>query len=227
MTKYTKFADSLGYIGIFPSAINDTHCFDVNTARSLSHNGGGDSETLVRMVNYTIAKYNADPKQIFVTGSSSGGMMTNVLCSVYPETFAAGSVYSGVAAGCLADEGGSSPISSNRHCSDGLVTKTSAEWVSQVNKMDPGYKGKYPKMQIWHGTADALVLYHSLGEEIKQWEGLQKVSWTKNNTNVPANKYTQMIFGDGSKLVAYSAVGVGHTVPVHEESDLKWFGLEK
>jgi acetylxylan esterase len=34
-----------------------------------------------------------------------------------------------------------------------------------------------------------------------------------------------MIYGDGTKLVGYSAQNVGHTVPVHETVDLSWFGI--
>jgi acetylxylan esterase len=31
------------------------------------------------------------------------------------------------------------------------------------------------------------------------------------------------VYGDGTQLIGYSAVGVGHTVPVHETIDLAWF----
>ncbi len=51
------------------------------------------------------------------------------------------------------------------------------------------------------------------------------ISWTKNNTNTPQSGYTQMIFGDGTQYVGYSAQGVGHTVPVHESAVLDWFGI--
>jgi acetylxylan esterase len=33
------------------------------------------------------------------------------------------------------------------------------------------------------------------------------------------------MYGDGTQVVGYQAQGVGHTVPVHEAEDLKWFGL--
>jgi acetylxylan esterase len=51
------------------------------------------------------------------------------------------------------------------------------------------------------------------------------ISWTRNNSNTPEAGYTQMVFGDGTQYVAYSAKGVGHTVPVHESSVLDWFGI--
>jgi len=70
-------------------------------------------------------------------------------------------------------------------------------------------------MQVWHGTADALVFYPNLGEEIKKWSGLDDVTWTKNLTTTPQGGYMLMVYGDGTKFTAYSAAGVGHTVLIH------------
>ena len=67
--------------------------------------------------------------------------------------------------------------------------------------------------------------YPNLAEEVKEWSGVLGVQWTKNVTDSPQSGYTQMVFGDGTRFTAYSAAGVGHTVPVHESVDLKWFGL--
>ncbi|KAK9414794.1 hypothetical protein SUNI508_10912 [Seiridium unicorne] len=83
---------------------------------------------------------------MYATGSSSGCMMTNVLLAVYPDVFAAGSCYSGVAAGCFAGSSGNSPITSNRTCANGNVNKSGAEWAAQVHVMYPSYNGTYPHM---------------------------------------------------------------------------------
>ncbi|KUJ19047.1 PHB depolymerase family esterase [Mollisia scopiformis] len=224
-TKYASLADTNGFIVIFPSAGHDNNCWDVATTKTLTHDGGGDSNGLANMLKYTIDKYNADPKKVFVTGTSSGAMMTNVMVATYPDMIAAASGYSGVAAGCLAGSPGSSPQTADPTCADGKVVKTSDQWKSVVKAMYPTYNGTYPKFQVWHGTADTFVNYPNLGEEIKEWEGVFGVSWNKNLTNSPQTGYTQMVFGDGDQFLAYSAVGVGHTVPVHESVDLQWFGI--
>jgi acetylxylan esterase len=226
MTTYTSLADTYGFIAIYPSSTHDGNCWDVASNKSLTHEGGGDSNGLANMLRYTISTYNADPSKIFVTGSSSGGMMANVMCAVYPDLVAAGSVYSGVAAGCLAGSPGSSPTSANPDCANGKIVKTSQQWVAQVKAMDLGFNGSYPKVQVWHGTADTVGLYANLAEEIKEWTGILDVSWVKNDTSTPQSEYTQMIYGDGTRFTAYSAVGVGHTVPVHESLELAWFGIQ-
>ena len=177
------------------------------------------------MIGYTITKHFADPAKVFVTGSSSGCMMTNVLMATYPDVFAAATCYSGVPAGCLAGSPGASPISADPKCANGLNIKSQAEWVSNVKAMYAGYSGKYPKLATWHGTADTLVKLPNLGEQLKQWSGVQGVAFARNETNTPEAGYTRIVYGDGSKLVGYEARGVGHTVPVHEEGDLAWFEI--
>jgi acetylxylan esterase len=177
------------------------------------------------MIKYTINKYAADPKKVFVTGTSSGCMMTNVMIATYPDLISAATCYSGVAAGCLAGSPGASPGSADPTCANGQKIKSQAEWGAIVRAMYPGYNGSYPRLATWHGTADSLVKYPNLGEQLKEWSGIHGVSFSKNVTNNPQNGYTQMVYGDGTKLVGYSAQGVGHVVPQHEADDLKWWGL--
>ncbi|KAJ4333221.1 hypothetical protein N0V87_007777 [Didymella glomerata] len=224
-TKYSALSEQKGFITIFPSSKRDSNCWEVNTQKGLSRNAGGDNQGLISMINYTISKYSADPAKVFVTGSSSGCMMTNVLMGTYPDVFAAATCYSGVAAGCVAGSPGASPSSSDGKCANGLVIKTQAEWVNIVKAMYPGYTGKYPKLATYHGTADTLVKLPNLAEQLKQWSGVQGVKFNFNQTNTPQSGYTKIVYGDGSKVVGYQAQGVGHTVPVHETEDLAWFGL--
>ncbi|KAF4446191.1 Vegetative incompatibility protein HET-E-1 [Fusarium austroafricanum] len=224
-TKYRSLADSRGVILIFPSSQKDFNCWDVASTKTLKHDGQGDSQVLVSMVDYVIKTYKADPKKVFVTGTSSGCMMTNVLAATYPDRFAAATCYSGVAAGCMAGSPGSSPISSDRVCSDGKIIKTGQQWASQVRSMYPGYSGSYPRFKTWHGTADNLVFYQNFLEQIKEWSTIHGVSFTRNETSTPQSGYTTMIYGDGTKFVAVSAAGVGHVVPTNENLDFKWFGL--
>lgn len=116
---------------------------------SLTHNGGGDSLTIVNMVKYAIANYGGDVNRVFATGSSSGAMMTNVLAGAYPDVFKAGSVYSGVPDGCFYVAGavaGQATPGWNNQCAQGTLTKTAQAWGDQVRSYYPGYTGARPKM---------------------------------------------------------------------------------
>ncbi|RDL34309.1 uncharacterized protein BP5553_07437 [Venustampulla echinocandica] len=74
---------------------------DVSSKAILTHNGGGDSNAIADMVTWAINKHNVDTSKCFVTGTSSGAMMTNVMAATYPELFKAAIVYSGVPTGCF------------------------------------------------------------------------------------------------------------------------------
>ncbi|KAH8669164.1 PHB depolymerase family esterase [Xylariales sp. PMI_506] len=222
---YSTWAEEQGFLVVYPTSYNDSNCWDVSSTKSLTHDGGSQSAGLAEMAAYLIKQYNVDKGKIYITGSSSGCMMTNIMMAVYPNVFQAGSCYSGVAAGCFAGSPGNSPFDSNHTCANGDVRKTGAEWAVQVHGMWPGYNGTYPRMQVWHGTADNLVFYENLLQELAEWSTLLDVEWTSNATNSPQAKYTKMIYGDGTRLIGYSAVGVGHTVPVHPELDMQWFNL--
>ena len=73
---YARLADTKGFIVIYPESPYSGTCWDVSSREALSHNGTGDSNSIANMVYYTIDKYAADPAKVFVTGSSSGAMMT-------------------------------------------------------------------------------------------------------------------------------------------------------
>lgn len=131
---------------------------------ALTHNGGGDSQTIANMVKYAIDKWGGDPKRVFTVGTSSGAMMTNVLVAAYPDVFAAGSVYSGVPAGCFYVQGATAtqdPPGWANACANGQLIKTAKEWGDLVRSYYPGYNGTRPRMQIFHGTADNTLRYQN------------------------------------------------------------------
>ncbi|KAF7940583.1 uncharacterized protein EAE98_000710 [Botrytis deweyae] len=229
-TKYAQYADTYGYIVIYPNSPSSGGCWDVSSKASLTHNGGGDSQTIVNMVSYAVSNYGGDASKVYVTGSSSGAMMTNVLAGAYPEVFQAASVYSGVPDGCFyvasATAGMATPAW-NSQCANGKTVQSAETWGNLVRSYYPGYTGSRPKMLIWHGTVDTTLYYQNLAESLKEWSNVLGVTFSRNVTNSPQSSYTQIVYGDGTKLVGYSAVGVGHTVPVHETNDLAWFCISQ
>jgi acetylxylan esterase len=245
-TLYATYADTYGYIVIYPDSPSSDNCWDVASLASLTHNGGGDSLTIVNMVKYAVANYGGDLSRVYATGLSSGAMMTNVLAGAYPDIFKAGTVYSGVPDGCFyvsSAAAGMAQAAWNTTCSTGMYVQTAQQWGNLVRSYYPGYTGSYPKMAMYvlpslhypyscisrlnryHGTADFTLAYPSLAEEMKEWSNVLGVSWSQNTSNTPIAGYTKMVYGDGTKLVGFSALDVGHSVPVRAEDDLAWFGL--
>ncbi|KAH6612940.1 Alpha/Beta hydrolase protein [Chaetomium sp. MPI-SDFR-AT-0129] len=222
---YAQLADQKGFIVIYPESPYSGTCWDVSSKETLTHNGGGNSNSIANMVSYTLEQYGADASKVFVTGSSSGAMMTNVMAATYPELFAAGIVYSGVPAGCFYDQAGGADTWNNS-CATGQSTGSAELWGSIALNMDPGYDGPRPKMQIYHGSADTTLYPNNYNETIKQWASVFGYDYTKPDEtagNTPQSQYTTYTWGDN--LIGVYAQGVGHTVPIRGSDDMTFFGL--
>lgn len=225
MADYTAYASERDFVVVYPSSSRDFNCWDVATSMSLTRDGGGDSTGLANMLRYAIDTWGVDSTKSHVTGSSSGCMMTNVMIAAYPDFFASATCYSGVAAGCLSGSPGSSPISADPTCANGEIQLSDEEWAERARNMYPGYTGPYPSLKTLHGTADTLVFIPNLDQQLAQWSTIHAIELMSSNPNTPQSGYTELVYGDGTKLVGYSAEGVGHTVPVNTGLDIEWFGL--
>lgn len=102
-TKLPSYADTNGFILVYPGTPHSLGCWDVYNKASLTHGQGGDASGIVSMVNYAIDKYRGggDRDRVYVMGFSSGAMMTNVLAGSYPDVFEAAAAYSGVPDACF------------------------------------------------------------------------------------------------------------------------------
>jgi acetylxylan esterase len=210
---YVTAADRYGFVIVLPEATRSGHCFDVSTAAALKRDGGSDSTGIMSMVSYARSQYGINPGRIVVSGVSSGAMMTNVLAAEYPDVFSAASAFSGVPAGCFATMNGSLW---NSQCSGGNVIKSAQQWGDLARSMNPGYNGTYPRLQVWHGTADTTLAYPNLGEEIKQWTNLHGIGETPGFTDRPQSTWTRTRYGATATLATVEAVsvaGVGHQLP--------------
>ncbi|MEV6345469.1 PHB depolymerase family esterase [Actinoplanes sp. NPDC051851] len=235
-TEFASLADTYGFIVIYPSTTRSGNCYDNSSASALTHDGNSDPVGIVSMVKYVQANYGTDVDRTFVTGASSGGMMTNVLLGDYPDVFAAGSAFMGVPFGCFAATAGDPTDPANQAgwnsaCANGQVVKTAAEWGDAVRAAYPGYTGRRPRMQVVHGTADTTLYYANFGEEIKQWTNVQGVSQTPVLTDTPQSGWTRTRYGSSdtqAPVEGISVAGVGHSLPLSGQAKLaiSFFGLD-
>jgi len=212
---YVAAADRYGFIIVFPEATRSGQCFDVYSPQALRRGGGSDPDGIKSMVDYTKSRYSVDSSRVYVTGASSGAMMTNVMAAEYPDVFAAGTAFMGVPATCFST--GSSSNTWNSQCSGGQISKTAQQWGDAARAMNPGYSGAYPRMQLFHGTNDTTLNYNNFGEEIKQWTNLKGVSATPAFTDHPQSSWTRTRYGSSSvqaPVEGISVSGQGHTLPL-------------
>jgi acetylxylan esterase len=226
-TEFANQADQRGFIVIYPSTQNNGNCWDVFSSKGLVRNGGSDQVGLISMITYVEQHKNGDPSNVYVTGASSGGMMTNVMLAEYPDVFKAGAAFMGVPYHCFATASGTW----NSACANGQITMTAQQWGTLVrNTADPGYTGARPRMQLWHGTADGTLNFHNFGEEIKQWTNVLGVSQTPSFTDTPQSGWTRTRYGGtgvNAPVEGISIQGAGHVLPLTGQAarTIQFFGL--
>ena len=228
-TEFASLADRHGFIVVYPSATRSGNCFDVSSPAALRRDGGSDPVGIVSMVRHVQQRYGTDPARTFVTGASSGAMMTNVLLGDYPDVFAAGSAFMGVPFGCFATTDGSGW---NSACANGQVTKTPQAWGDLVRGAYPGYTGPRPRMQVFHGTTDDTLRYPNFQEQIKQWTNVHGISQTPVRTDTPQPGWTRTRYGSASvqaPVEGVSVAGVGHSLPMGGMAAMAvaFFGLDR
>ncbi|BFV60806.1 hypothetical protein KCMC57_up59100 [Kitasatospora sp. CMC57] len=213
-TDFASLADQYGFLVIYPSTNPSGSCWDVSSDQALTRNGGSDPVGLMSMITYTEQHYGGNANAVYVTGESSGGMMTNVMLADYPDVFKAGAAFMGVPYRCFYT---GSVRGWNSACAQGQVSKTPQQWGGLVRTSGyPGYTGPRPRVQLWHGTADTILNHNNLGEEIKQWTDVLGVSQTPTTTDTPVANWTRTRYNNsaGTQVEAYSMAGFGHQLPV-------------
>ncbi len=181
------------------------------------------------MITYTEQHYGGNPNQVYVTGASSGAMMTNVMLADYPDVFKAGAAFMGVPYYCFYT---GTVDGWNSACADGQVAMTAQAWGNLARSADPGYSGARPRVQLWHGTADGTLNYENLSQEILQWTNVLGVSSTASATLTPQSGWTETQYDNSSgtpQVEAFSIAGAGHVLPIEgegmEADAISFFGL--
>jgi poly(hydroxyalkanoate) depolymerase family esterase len=229
-TAFASLADQYGFIVIYPSVTASYDCWDVTSSQALTRNGGSDPVGLMSMITYTEQHYGGNPNQVYVTGESSGAMMTNVMLADYPDVFKAGAAFMGVPYYCFYT---GTVRGWNSACAQGQVSMSAQAWGNLARNADPGYSGPRPRVQLWHGTADTTLNYENLGQEILQWTNVTGVSSTPTTTTTPQSGWTETQYDNASgvpQVEAFSIAGAGHQLPIPgagmEAYAIHFFGLD-
>ena len=88
--------------------------------------------------------------------------MTSVMLATYPDVFAAGAIIAGLPFG----------IASNvREALSGMMQSSPrpASELGDLVRKATKHKGPWPKVSVWHGSADRTVNPANADEIVKQW----------------------------------------------------------
>jgi len=147
--------------------------------------------------------------------------MTSVMLATYPEVFAAGAVIAGLPFG----------IASNlREALDGMFhspARPERELGDFVRRAS-NHRGPWPKMSVWHGSADRTVNPGNANEIVKQWLDLHDLPMAPMaETNVDGYPRQSWWNKDGETLVeSYTISGMAHGTPLGLADNDQRYGVE-
>jgi hypothetical protein len=94
---------------------------------------------------------------------------------------------------------------------------TAQQWGDLVRGMYPGYSGHRPRVQLFHGDADATISYKNFGEAIKEWTNVLGLSTNPTSTTtgltLGTHQATRQQWKDSCGYVvldAFTSIGGDH-----------------
>jgi feruloyl esterase len=181
--------------------------------------GRGEAGSIRNMVERLVVDKELDRERIFIAGFSAGGAMTSVLLATDPEIFAAGAIIAGL------PFGGATNV---RHAFDSMVqgkSRPGREWAYFVRRAST-HKGPWPRLSVWHGSADSTVQPMNAGEIIKQWTEVHGLTLYPTEASTSRGRQHRVWLGpDGAPLLeSHSIPGMGHAVPVASGDTARFYG---
>jgi poly(hydroxyalkanoate) depolymerase family esterase len=161
---WSKLAHRYGFALMMPeqtSSNNGNTCFNWFDPQDVTRDSG-EVMSIREMIARMVDDHRLDRKRVFVTGLSAGGAMTSAMLATYPEVFAAGAVIAGLPYG----------VAGNVQQALGAMyrpTPRPAEELGDLVRNASPHRGPWPKLSVWHGSADRTVNPANADEIVKQW----------------------------------------------------------
>lgn len=208
---WSDIADRQGIVVIYPeqqSSNNPKSCFSwflpADTAR-----GSGEALSIRQMIEKAVSAFDIDENRIFVTGLSAGGAMASVMLAAYPEVFAGGAIIGGLPYGSASNVQEAFDAMFNDRAPSGRAL---GDRVRAASK----HGGPWPRISVWHGTADTIVKPSNAEHVVSQWLNVQGLQREPSQLEQGAG-YTRRVWANthGQPVLEFFTVtGMGHGVPL-------------
>jgi poly(hydroxyalkanoate) depolymerase family esterase len=208
---WSTLAQHYGFALLMPQqqhSNNGQGCFNwfnpEDTAR-----GSGEACSISQMIARMVNDHQIDAHRIYVTGLSAGGAMTSVMLATYPELFAAGAVIAGLPFGVATNV---------REALSGMyqTPPRPATELGDLVRNASDHKGPWPKLSVWHGSADRTVNPANANEIVKQWLDVHHLP-TAPMSEGTVDGYPRQVWwnADGETVVeSYTITDMAHGTPL-------------
>ncbi|WP_414473593.1 alpha/beta hydrolase family esterase [Microvirga sp. M2] len=208
---WSVLAERYGFVVLLPEqqeANNPKRCFNWFQPGDTERDQG-EVASIRQMVERAVRDHGVDRDRIFVTGLSAGGAMTAAMLATYPEVFAGGAIVAGLPYRCAAS------VPEAFECMFQGQTRPATEWGDLVRHASP-HRGPWPKVSVWHGSADATVKPVNADEILKQWTDVHSLSASPSRKET-VDGYPRRVWTNAAGedvIEEYIINGMAHGTPI-------------
>jgi hypothetical protein len=147
--------------------------------------------------------------------------MTSVMLATYPEIFAGGAIIAGLPFG----------VASNvREALSGMFQSPAraASELGDLVRSASNHKGPWPKLSVWHGSADRTVNPANANEIVKQWLDVHQLPAAPMSEGT-VNGYPRQVWwnAEGETIVeSYTITDMAHGTPLGIGDNDKRYGTQ-
>ncbi len=222
-TGWSTLAKHYGFALLMPEqqSANNVHtCFNWFNPEDTKR-GHGEAYSIRQMIARMVSQHRIDKNRVFITGLSAGGAMTSAMLATYPEVFAAGAIIAGLPYGVATNvrEALSGMLRSPAHSPQEL-----GDLVRKASK----HRAPWPKISVWHGSADRTVNPANADEIVKQWLDVHRLpSHPMAEGTVDGYPHQVWWNADGETVVeSYTITDMAHGTPLGKAENDQHYGKQ-
>jgi poly(hydroxyalkanoate) depolymerase family esterase len=208
---WSSLATRYGFALLMPEqqpANNANGCFNWFNPEDTARNSG-EACSIRQMIARMVGDIGIDRHRIFVTGLSAGGAMTSAMLATYPELFAGGAIIAGLPYGVATNV---------REALSGMFQSSSHPpgELGDLVRNASNHQGPWPKLSVWHGSADRTVNPANANEIVKQWLDVHQLpSAPMSEGTVDGYPHQVWWNADGETIVeSYTITNMAHGTPL-------------